>query len=250
MRIAFVGQLHDQLAMAIQEPAWTLPRLVNWIDRGIPHPDVTKPAARVFIHRALDAVIAGKNYTLDQLARYKYELRRALADEIQALRAQREIGNFKALFAADASAFETSSDLALLFDEQSYAYNQPYKGARKFNKHYFTIIGDLKPEGEEFRCAVYLDEHLAVRFWVRNVDRKPNAFWLQLSGARFYPDFVAMLTDGRILVVEYKGRPWAEDAKEKQLIGKLWAEASDGICTFAMPVAGAFSVIDEAISRP
>jgi hypothetical protein len=30
------------------------------------------------------------------------------------------------------------------------AYNQPYKGARKFNKHYFPIIGDLKSEGEEF----------------------------------------------------------------------------------------------------
>ena len=92
MKIAFVGQLHDQLAMAIQEPAWTLPRLVNWIDRGIPHRDVTKPAARVFIQRALEAVMQKRDYTLDQLARYKYELRRALAEEIQSLRAQREEG--------------------------------------------------------------------------------------------------------------------------------------------------------------
>ena len=119
-----------------------------------------------------------KGYTVDQLARYKYEVRRALGEEIQTLRATREEGKFKALFAADASSFETSSDLAILFDEQSYAYNQPYKGARKFNKHYFPITGDLKPDGEEFRCAVYLDEHPKVRFWVRNVDRKPNAFWL------------------------------------------------------------------------
>ena len=243
MKIAFVGQLHDQLAMAIQEPAWTLPRLVNWIDRGIPHPDVTKPAARVFIHRALDAVMQGKGYTLDQLARYKYELRRGLAEEIQTLRAGREIGNFKALFAADAGSFETSSDLAILFDEQTYAYNQPYKGARKFNKHYFSIIGDLKPEGEEFRCAVWLDEQPKVRYWVRNVDRKPNAFWLQLSGARFYPDFIAMLTDGRILVVEYKGKHLAEEAREKRMVGELWAEASGGQCLFAMPTAQDFSGI-------
>lgn len=69
MRIAFVGQLHDQLSMAIQEAAWTLPRLVNWIDWGIPHPDVTKPAARLFIQRALEAVMQTKAYTLDQLAR-------------------------------------------------------------------------------------------------------------------------------------------------------------------------------------
>ena len=248
MEIGFVGLVHDQLAMAIQEPAWTLPRLVNWIDRGIPHPDVTKPAARVFIHRALDAVMQSKGYTLDQLARYKYEVRRSLAEEIQTLRASREVGNFKALFAADAGSFETSSDLAILFDEQTYAYNQPYKGARKFNKHYFSIIGDLKPEGEEFHCAVLLDEHPQVRFWVRNVDRKPNAFWLQLSGGRFYPDFVAMLTDGRILVVEYKGKHLAEDAREKRMVGELWEEASDGLCLFAMPTAGDFADLSRTIA--
>lgn len=247
MKIAFVGQLHDQLAMAVQEPAWTLPRLVNWIDRGIPHPDVTKPAARVFIHGALEAVMGERGYMLDQLARYKYELRRALAEEIQSLRVQREEGCFKALFATDAEEFETSGDLALLFDEQSYAYNQPYKGARKFNKHYFPIIGDLKPEGEEFRCAAFLDEHRAVRFWVRNVDRKPNAFWLQLSGGRFYPDFVAMLTDGRILMVEYKGKHLVGDAKEKRLIGDLWAEASAGHCLFAMPTGGDLSAVGQLL---
>jgi len=228
LRIAYVGQLHDQLAMAIEEPAWTLPRLVNWIDRGIPHPDVTKPAARVFIHRAVDAIMQNKGYSLDRLARCKYEVRRALTEEIQSLRAKRAEGNYNALFAVDTASFETSSDLALLFDEQTYAYNQPYRGARTFNTHYFQIIGDLKPEGEEFRCAVFLDEHPAVRFWVRNVDRKPNAFWLQLSGARFYPDFVALLTDGRILVVEYKGAHLAEEADEKRMVGQLWAEASDG----------------------
>jgi type III restriction enzyme len=241
MRIAYVGQLHDQLAMAIQEPAWNLPRLVNWIDRGIPHPDVTKPAARVYILRALEAVMGVKGYTLDHLARYKYEVRRALADEIQSLRSTREQGNYKALFAVNADRFETSSDLAQLFDEQSYAYNQPYRGARSFNKHYFPIIGDLKPEGEEFRCAVFLDEHAAVRFWVRNVDRRPNSFWLQLSGGRFYPDFVAMLMDGRILVVEYKGAHLVEDAQEKRMIGELWAEASSGQCLFEMPTAKDFS---------
>jgi type III restriction enzyme len=247
IQIAFVGQLHDQLALAIQEPAWTMPRLVNWIDRGIVHPDVTKPAAKVFIERALANLASLKGYTLDQLARYKYELRRALTEEIQALRTQREQLKFNDLFAMDAGAFETSAELAILFDEQSYAYNQPYKGTRTFNKHYFPIIGDLKPDGEEFRCAVFLDEHPAVRFWVRNVDRKPNAFWLQLSGGRFYPDFVAMLNDGRTLVVEYKGQHLADSAAEKRTIGELWAEASNGQCIFAMPVAGDFSGIEQAI---
>jgi len=248
MKIAFVAQVHDQLAMAIQEPAWTLPRLVNWIDRGIPHPDVTKPAARVFIHRALEALMHAKGYSLDQLARYKYEARRALADEIQTQRAAREASCFKALFPADAQGFTTSADIALVLDEQTYAYNQPYKGARKFNKHYFPIIGDLKPDGEEFRCAVYLDEHPAVRYWVRNVDRKPNAFWLQLPSARFYPDFLAMLTDGRILAVEYKGAHLAADAADKRIIGGVWADASDGRCLFAMPTGGDFDAVGRTLT--
>ena len=82
-----------------------------------------------------------------------------------------------------------------------------------------------------------------MRFWLRNVDRKPNAFWLQLSGARFYPDFIAMLTDGRILVVEYKGAFLADGAKEKLMVGQLWAEASGGQCLFAMPTGQDFSGI-------
>jgi type III restriction enzyme len=193
-------------------------------------------------------LIKAKGYNLDQLARYKYEVRRSLGEEIQTLRASREVEKYSALFAADAGSFETSSDLAILFDEQSYAYNQPYRGARRFNKHYFSIVGDLKPEGEEFRCAVYLDEHPGVRFWVRNVDRKPNAFWLQLSSARFYPDFVVMLNDGRILAVEYKGGHLAGDAKEKRVVGELWAEASKGQCLFSMPVAGDFSDLARLIA--
>lgn len=247
MEVAFVGELHDQLAMAIHEPTWTLPRVVNWIDHGIPHPDITKPAARVFIQRALEALMAKRGYSVDQLARYKYEIRRALAAQIEVLRTEREKASYGALFSTDATKFATSSDLGIIFDDQTYAYNQPYKGARKFSKHYFPIIGDLKPQGEEFSCAVYLDEHKAVRYWVRNVDRKPNAFWLQLSKDKFYPDFVAMLMDGRTLAVEYKGAMLMAESAEKRMIGDLWADSSGGECLFAMPSDRDFSQIDRVL---
>jgi type III restriction enzyme len=122
MKIDYIGQLQDQLALAIQESAWTLPRLVNWIDRSIKHEDVTKPAARFFIHRALDAVMARRGYTLDQLVRYKYEVRRVMAEEIQKHRKKREVGAFAALFPAKADTFVTSAEIEpLLFDEAKYA---------------------------------------------------------------------------------------------------------------------------------
>jgi type III restriction enzyme len=70
------------------------------------------------------------------------------------------------------------------------------------------------------------------------LERRPeSSFWLQTSTDKFYPDFVALLKDGRILVVEYKGEHlWgAPDAQEKLAVGELWADRSNGACLFAMP---------------
>jgi type III restriction enzyme len=66
--------------------------------------------------------------------------------------------------------------------------------------------------------------------------RHPNAFWLPTASGKFYPDFVAELTDGRILVVEYKGAHLADaaDTDEKRAIGALWEKASDGKGLFLM----------------
>ncbi len=51
-----------------------------------------------------------------------------------------------------------------------------------------------------------------------------------------YPDFVGELTDGRLLVVEYKGAQIRGMPKEieKGQVGRLWAGSSGGRCCFAM----------------
>ncbi len=43
-------------------------------------------------------------------------------------------------------------------------------------------------------------------------------FWLQTSSDKLYPDFVCELTNGKFLVVEYKGEHlWSnEDSKDKE----------------------------------
>lgn len=91
------------------------------------------------------------------------------------------------------------------------------------------MIGNLKSQGEAFLCAMFLDQMPEVEYWVKNVEKKPGSFWLPTSRHRFYPDFVAKLTDGRILVVEYKGRKLSEAASEREKgdIGKLWASRSE-----------------------
>lgn len=97
----------------------------------------------------------------------------------------------------------------------------------------------MKSDGEEYECAVFIDSQLRnVKRWVRNLERGvDSSFWLQTSSDRFYPDFIVELTDGRILVVEYKGEDrWSnDDSKEKRQIGELWAARSGGRCLFVMP---------------
>lgn len=248
VEIDFIKRLQGDLSAIIQEPSWTLPRLANWLDSGISHPDITKPSAILFISKAVQHLI-DKGTPLDVLARNKYELRKMLGQLISDLRGERETGNYSALFAANASSFVTSADLAMIFDDQNYAFNQPYSGPTKFNKHYTRLIGDLKPSGEEFDCAVHLDRLEEVRFWIRNVEGKSGSFWLQLPHQKFYPDFIAMLHDGRILVVEYKGGHLYPSEGDKRMIGSVWADASAGACLFCMPTERKFSLIDDTIKQ-
>jgi type III restriction enzyme len=100
-------------------------------------------------------------------------------------------------------------------------------------KHFLTRVPkfDGQPGGEEEQCARALDGLAEVRHWVRNVARHPGSFRLPLAGGFFYPDFVAVLHDGRLLVVEYKGALTAQlhDTAEKRAVGLLWERAGGGL---------------------
>ena len=134
---------------------------------------------------------------------------------------------------------EASTAHPFRFDPLAYPVpgNKQYKGKFRFAKHYYPVLGHLKDGGEEWSCALAIDQHAQVRHWVRNLDSDPVAgFWLPTSSGRFYPDFVCELMDGRLLVVEYKGEQIRGMAKEieKAQVGKLWAERSAGRCLFTL----------------
>ena len=112
-------------------------------------------------------------------------------------------------------------------------------GRFDFNKHYYPVIGDLKSEGEEFQCAQFIDSHPRVNHWVRNLERREAAsFSLPLAGRNFYPDFIAELNDGRILVIEYKGDVYKtnDDSREKKQVGHCWADKGGDNCLFLFAV--------------
>lgn len=248
LEIGFPKKVQGDLAGVVRETAWNLPRLANWIDSGIVHKDITKPSAIVFITNAIEMLMSA-GFDISVLARNKYDLLQAVSARISDLRAEREVGQYSALFAANAAGFAVSADLSIIFDEQTYAPNQPYSGGTRFEKHYTRLIGDLEPRGEEFDCALYLDRHEQVRYWIRNVQQKKSSFWLQLPQQKFYPDFVALLKDERILVVEYKGGDRYDSEVVKRQIGAVWEVASEGRCLFCMPTNRDYALIDRKIGR-
>jgi type III restriction enzyme len=151
------------------------------------------------------------------------------------------------------SSLAVSDSYAIHFKNIAYEPSWVFDGAFTFHKHYYgpkpgelrerTASGDL---GEEFLCAQFLDSKAeGIKFWVRNLAKRPGSFRLQTHTDWFYPDFVCQLEDGRILVVEYKGGHLLDssDAQEKRDIGNLWAARSNGRCLFAMPSNSHFDEI-------
>lgn len=101
------------------------------------------------------------------------------------------------------------------------------------------MIEDLKSTGEEYECAKAIESLPQVKYWIRNLVRRDHAsFWLPLAQQKFYPDFVCELTDGRMLIVEYKGEVYVsnDDSAEKRAVGNKWADLSQGKCLFIMAV--------------
>ncbi|MDE2362026.1 MAG: DEAD/DEAH box helicase family protein [Hyphomicrobiales bacterium] len=255
VKVEFVTDLHEQLSLTLALRGWNKSALVNWIDRRLPFSarrDITRVSSTLFISKALDLISVKLGMSLEALARANFRLVEAFVRVIAKHRDIREASAFeRALFPQSGLEFRTSADVELVFEEGRYGYNQPYKGGTDFKKHLFRVIGDLEATGEEHECAVAIERNPLVKAWVRNTSKQPHSFWLQTSSDKFYPDFVALLNDGRVLVIEYKGEPYFtnDDSKEKRLIGDLWADRSGGHCLFLMVEKKEFARIDRAIAR-
>lgn len=249
----FVRELHEQLTIFAFEPGWTLPALANWLDHKIPHPDIPHTQSGLYVYNVLTRLMQDRELEIEHLARHKFRLAKSIEAKIdQHRREQRKKSYQRVLFGADSTDIEVSPAACFTYDGERYSPNWYYEGGYRFKKHLFRAIGELKKEGEEFECAVFLDQMDDVEVWIRNLERRlDSSFWLQTSTDRFYPDFVARLYDGRILVVEYKGEHlWSnDDSKEKRAVGELWAERSNDKCIFVMPKGKDWPVIEEAIKK-
>jgi len=220
----------NQLEIGALRLDWTELQLSRWLDRECRQPDIQQPVLLEFCRKIVSFLTSVRRISLSDLLRFKYQLSKAIQQKIATYRQLAYSQSYQNCLFSPQAEVVTSLLGALNFEKLPYPTTDTYKGAYQFKKHFYGSIGDLASEGEEFECAQIIDTLSQVKFWVRNLSNRPQtSFWLPTSTDRFYPDFVVMLTDGRILVVEYKGadRLTNDDTKEKTNVGELWANKSD-----------------------
>jgi type III restriction enzyme len=243
----FGNELAHELRLIEVTENWSEVRLIDWLDRNIPHPDISADETSPFISTLLTGLLQKKGFSLGRLVRERFPLRDHVEATIGACRKQAKADAFQdVLFSEKSGAIKVSADQVFLFDPDRYPARWACERSADFKKHYHQQVGELGNKGEEFECALFLDQLPEVETWVRNLERQPErSFWLPTATDRFYPDFVCKLKDGRILVVEYKGEHlWSnDDSKEKRQLGELWSKRSSGKCVFVMPKGKDFEAI-------
>jgi type III restriction enzyme len=240
----------DKLAVqmglfAVREPVSDV-ALLWWLEGQLRDNNVSPEDLAAWLSGALRHLKEDRGFTIEELAYRKHRLSDALATRLKVAMQRATSQGFLTLL-GDEDRISADERLQCVFQQGRYAWDYQYTGFVALRRHFFPQIGNLKPQGEEFECAEFIANQLdGLRWWVRNIERKPGAFSLPTSRYRFYPDFVCQMEDGRILVVEYKGadRYDAPDQREKRDIGELWARRSGGRCVFVMPKQRNFASIE------
>lgn len=216
--------------------------LIRWLDQEVRKPYLSQLQLQAYLTKMLAHLIHDQNISLTALVRARFQLAQALSTEIERLRRLAIEKGFQGrLFEMSVPTLDEMAQYSFTFEAGKYPARSLYQGSYEFKKHFYPVIHDLRektPAGkvaEEFRCAMAIDSQAKVKHWVRNIERQEHSsFWLPTSTDYFYPDFVAELEDGRVLVVEYKGEVYStnDDSREKKQVGHQWEKSSGGRCLF------------------
>lgn len=221
--------------------------LVRWLDAETRQPYLSQTQLQAYLVKMVAHLMHERGLSLTALVRARFQLAQAISREIDRLRQLAMDKGFQGrLFDMTVPPPEQMTHYSFRFQPGQYPARQCHQISYEFNKHFYPVINDLRektPGGkvsEEFLCAQAIDAHPKIKHWVRNIERQEKfSFWLPTSTDYFYPDFVAELTDGRLLAVEYKGEPYKtnDDSREKKQIGHQWEKSSNGRCLFLFAVA-------------
>jgi type III restriction enzyme len=252
----FMANLQHNLELVYVPEHWNETKLAAWFCRNLPDPTVTHESKLAFVSHWLQALLT--DFQLAPINQQKFFIRVLLEQRIDELRKQAAASAYQRILFSDEVRQRVCVGDSYLFDfhPQIYSPSNYYEpntseyGYYEFKNHYYPQIGDFDSK-EEFECACHLDqlaEKEKIKYWVRNLARKPtSSFFFQQANGRYYPDFICKLPDDSILIVEYKGKNGWKDAEPDRLIGSLWVELSGGKCQFIMITEKRWDVLDTLI---
>ena len=235
------GDSSEQLTMDVEVEDWTPASLVHWLDRKVRDPWISQTELLAWLNDVVTYLSRDRKLPLAQLMRCKFILARKLGDKIKGFRKMERNNVYQHNLFGPEARLEVSFDEGIMFFDDMYADVPKYRGTKfKFRNHFMgpdeVPAFDGVEGGEEEQCALVIDGLPGLNYWTRNVSRHRNSFSLPTSTDKFYPDFVALMEDDRLLVVEYKGKDRtpeeSRDSQEKDMIGKQWAKASNGKAIF------------------
>jgi type III restriction enzyme len=237
------GDSSEQLTMDVEVEDWSPATLVSWLDRKVRDPWISQTELLAWLSDVVTYLTRDRKLPLAQLMRCKFILARKLGEKIKGFRQMERDKVYQLNLFGPEARLEVSFDEGFEFFDEMYADVPKYRGTKfAFRDHFMgpdeVPAFDGAEGGEEEQCALVIDGLPGLKYWTRNVARHRNSFSLPTSTDKFYPDFVAMMEDGRLLVVEYKGKDRSpeesRDSREKELIGQQWAKASGGKAVFVM----------------
>lgn len=230
----------EQLGLDVDVEGWTQEALILWLDRQVHQQDTSQKELIRWLSELISYLMNIRSLHISTLMRCKFMLARRIRDKLDYIRQMERNKVYQEQIFAPSAKVEVFFDNTFEFRDGMYQDQRCYRGSWKPAKHFLgpkhVPAFDGIPGGEEEQCAQVIDSLSAVKYWIRNVAKDPASFWLPTAMGKFYPDFVAQLEDGRLLVAEYKGAHIAEgtDTTEKRAIGELWQRKSNGIGIFVV----------------
>ncbi len=228
-----VKPLSGQAGLDLLIKPWNEVDLVRWLDGELKDPNVSQAVRETWILSAVRSLTVTKKTDIGQLVRGKFALARRLKEILTKAKDAAKRSVYQMLLSK--AVVPQGDEFEFRFDPRRYSPATRYVGYMTFRNHLCpNVVGDMNEA--EVACAVVLDSHDKVVSWVRNISgNERDSFWLQTATDKFYPDFVALLNDGRVLLLEYKGQlEVKEDSDEKQQLGELWEGRSGGRGLFLM----------------
>ena len=245
--IEFMRNLQRSLELTYKPEHWDNAKLAVWLCKNLHDEMITNVSKQAFVMGWLHSLL--EKFTLAQINQQKFLIRDLLERHINTLRNEVISGAYQVtLFESESPSVD---DNYFFEFPQFYSPTKYYDGHYSFKHHYYGQIGDFDSK-EEFECACYLDQLAAkkkIQFWVRNLVNNTGAFFLQKANGRFYPDFICVLPNESILIVEYKGEYGWKNAEDDRDIGQLWTTLSNGKCEFIMVNKKDLYLIDTVVEK-